>query len=215
MEKLNDIERKQMKNRILTEGLKPQKRNHFKRSLIATAAALIIAVPIFGFSFPAMAQHIPFIGIIFARDENSNFTVAEEDAVQMGHTLEKNGFSTTLEEVFIDGSYVYLTFQIESIDGAILVTDNERQTQELSEGYVSFDNALDMTINGLPLNFGYGWQVIISEDGKSKTLIFDVSADEMSEGDRVFVRLLSVDGFSEDRLSEPWVFEFIAPAFND
>jgi len=124
MERLNDFEKKQMKEVILEKGFTDRevsgvKKSSLKKQLMIATAVLMIGTPIFGFTFPAIAQHIPIIGGIFEREDlhgQERLTRMSDYATVIGEMQYSDGVSITLSETFFDGQHVYATFLIESED---------------------------------------------------------------------------------------------------
>jgi len=156
MERLNDMEKKQMKEIILEQGFVDRensgvKKSSLKKQWMIAAAALMIGIPIFGFTFPAIAQHIPIIGGIFERDDlhgQERLVGISEHATMIGERQYADGFYITLMETFFDGEHIYLTYLIES------------DWEFAREGGVIFDvvafEGIELFIDGVPssvLNF--------------------------------------------------------------
>jgi len=119
MEKLTDFEKKQMKDYIITQGLSNEKQNsNWKRILVAAVAIVVIGVPIFGFSFPVLAGHIPIIGGLFAQMDRARWganmsTIADYSTI-VGQTHVSDGLTFTLVEQFFNGREIYLSYLVES-----------------------------------------------------------------------------------------------------
>ena len=114
---LNDIEEQKAIDKIVERGLVGRKSSgRLKKQLMAVAAAVLIGIPAFGAAFPALAQHIPFIGGIFEREdihEWDRLTEFQEFASEVGVSVEDDGITITIDEVFFDGN-IYVSFVIEA-----------------------------------------------------------------------------------------------------
>jgi len=116
MERLNDIEKKQMKDFIIEKGFEKREKGRTWKKVLVAAAAIIIGIPILGVTFPALAQHIQIIGGIFERidlHEENRFGRLIDYAIPIGETQYADGFSISLIESFFDGEKIYLTFLVE------------------------------------------------------------------------------------------------------
>ena len=101
VEKLNDIEKKQMKDFIIEQGFENRKKSGtWKKGVAVAVAVIIIGIPIFGATFPALAQNIPIIGGFFGR-------------IIVNQAISQEGFDVTVHRVtfsptrtIVDFSYV-------------------------------------------------------------------------------------------------------------
>jgi len=114
---LNDFEEQIAINEIVEKGFAGRKASRiWQWQLTAVVAAIIIGISAFGFTFPALAQHIPIIGGIFARIElhgEDRLSSLANYATLVGETQISDGISVTLSELFFDGDVVYLTYLVE------------------------------------------------------------------------------------------------------
>jgi len=221
----DELEVKREIQTIIKRNKLKRLKNRKKISLVGLAAA-IFALVLLGFAFPGYASQIPFIGGIFAREDvhqNERFVAMSEDAFEIMQVQEYDGFTVTLSEVFVDGGRIYLAYYIESSGDALLATNNELIDKELGNGYVSFNNSLDLVVNGEPLNLGYSTWLDVSDDRQSKTMIFGIPAYKINEGDTVTARIVSIRGLETDEQPTAneqspgnvlqWFFEFEVPKF--
>lgn len=115
---LNDIEEQRAIDNIIKIAFEGRKRPLIlKRYLVAAVAVAFIGIPTFGFTFPALAEHIPIIGGLFARvdlHELPWFENMANYAVIVGETKMSDGISITLNEAYFDGREIYLTYLVES-----------------------------------------------------------------------------------------------------
>ena len=126
MERLNDIEKQQMKGLMIERGFEGRKKIVvWKKQFVTAAAVVMIGIPILGFTFPALAQHIPIIGGIFETIESDyeDFSRLQDFSNEVGIVGEVNGvsitgemrgMSITIEESVFDGQTVYFSYMIES-----------------------------------------------------------------------------------------------------
>jgi len=115
---LNDIEEQQAIDQIVELGFAGRKTSRtWPRNLVAAIAIIVVGIPIFGYTFPALAQHIPIVGGIFARTDVHHMDWLEsiaDYAVVIGEVQTSDGISFTLNEAFFNGREVYLTYLVES-----------------------------------------------------------------------------------------------------
>ena len=116
---LNDFEEQQAINKIVNQGLQGRKKQStLRRALIAVVVTLVFGVPLFGITFPALAQHIPLIGGLFAQMDSAgmggNLNTIADYATMIDETQDVNGVSITLVEQFFNGREIYLTYLVES-----------------------------------------------------------------------------------------------------
>jgi len=153
MERLTDFEKRQMKNSIIKQGLPARTNNStWQRKLIASVAIFVFGISAFGFSFPALAQHIPLIGGFFARMEvldGGRFSTIAEYATMVGEIQVADGVSITLVEQLFDGRGIYLSYLIES---------ETALNRELQWFEYTLTREVTVTIDGevLPIAFGDG-----------------------------------------------------------
>ena len=112
---LNDFEEQRAINEIVELGLSGRKTpKTWHRTLVAAIAIVMIGIPTFGYTFPALAQqivqNIPFIGGIFTRIESS----IADYATIINETRTSDGVSFTLHEGFFNGREIMLTYFVES-----------------------------------------------------------------------------------------------------
>ena len=219
MQRLDDIKKKRVIDSAIEVGMAGRKNsNVWQKRFVAAAAVVMIGIPVLGFTFPALAQHIPIIGGIFGREDlhqQERFVEMADDVLEIGQTQEQDGFAVTLSEVFIDGGRMYVAYHIESTEGRLLGTENEIADLEdqglANDELVSFGNDMPIFVSGSEINTSQSIYETVAEDRLSKTVIFGVEATEISEGDLVTAKLIGV--------SRPfggigvWDFEFGVPAF--
>jgi len=118
MQQLDDIKKKSVIDHAVEMGMAGRKKSGgWKKQLIALAAVVMIGIPVLGFTFPALAQHIPIIGGIFERvdlHEQDRLVGLAEYATTIDAHQYSDGVSITLSEAFFDGEQIYLTYLIES-----------------------------------------------------------------------------------------------------
>ena len=116
---LTDFEEQKAINEIIEKGFTGRKKAMtWQKQLVAAVAIIIIGIPTFGFSFPALAQHIPLIGGLFAQMDSAgmggNLDMITEYATTVDETQVADGVSITLVEQFFDGHGIYLSYLVES-----------------------------------------------------------------------------------------------------
>ena len=118
MEILTKDEEKKEIERIVDEIMVENKTaGSWKRKVLIAAAVVMIGIPVFGFAFPALAQHIPIIGGLFVREDihqHESLVALDRYSSVIGKTQTVDGISITLEEVYFDGGSVYAAFLLES-----------------------------------------------------------------------------------------------------
>ena len=116
MEQLNDIEKKQMTDFIVDQGLKGRKRK-WKKSLYAVEAMVVIVALAFGVAFPLLVRYVPMLGGMFERGDLHHqeiLTETFEFANESDQTQYSDGVYKTLYEALFDGDTMQLTFLVES-----------------------------------------------------------------------------------------------------
>ena len=99
MDKLTTFEKQQMKGFIIEQGFEGRKATgRLKKQIIAVAAAVLIGIPAFGFTFPAIAANIPRIFDLFYTDEVFQTDRLQEFAQEVNITGEVNRMSISIEE---------------------------------------------------------------------------------------------------------------------
>ena len=118
MEILTEIEEKMEIRKVVDEIVKGKNTARlWKRNILVAAAVVMIGIPAFGFTFPALAQHIPIIGGLFAREDihqNEGLAALDNYSSVIDQTQTVDGISITLEEVYFDGGRIYAAFLLES-----------------------------------------------------------------------------------------------------
>jgi len=115
---LNDFEEQVAIKKIVDLAFEGRKKtSNWQRNLITAAAMIIIGIPIFGYSFPALARHIPVIGGLFGQESIrfwGRLVSMEDYATRIGETQYADGVSITLIETYFDGRIVYVSYLLES-----------------------------------------------------------------------------------------------------
>ena len=122
MEKLNDIEKKQMKKHIIRKAYAGKKRGTSRKKIVALAATFLVAIQTFGLTFPALAENIPIIREIFGRVDLhgiGRLTDLSDYATLVGEVQYSSDYAITLSESIFDGERIYLTFLIEAEEDII------------------------------------------------------------------------------------------------
>ena len=120
MEKLTDIEKKQMKDFITEQGFAGRQTvGVWKKQLVAVVAVVMIGILAFGFTFPAWGQYLPFVGRIFEVFEHPHGAIIEFDHLQEFVTEVNLSGSignaeVTIQDIVFDGKKLYFTYTIES-----------------------------------------------------------------------------------------------------
>ena len=119
MQRLDDIKKKRVIDSAVEQGLAGrQPLGRWKKQLMTAVAMIAIGFPIFGFTFPAVAQHLPIIGGIFEREDlhgMGRFNSMGDLVGVVAISAESNGVTVTMEEAIFDGHSVYFTFRIDGI----------------------------------------------------------------------------------------------------
>ena len=117
---LNDIDEQHAINSIVEiafEGKKISTRTTWTRNLAVAVAMILLGIPIFGYTFPALAQHIPILASILTRidfHEGDQLALIADYAIVIGETQIADGISITLSEAYFDGREIYLIYLVES-----------------------------------------------------------------------------------------------------
>ena len=124
MERLNDFEKKQMKDFIIEQGFEGRKSSgRWKKQLVVAAAVIMIGIPALGAAFPAWGQRIPIVGGVF--EEHGAFvyenlgqiwpTIAElqEFSTEVNLSGELGSVVITIEESVFDGKRLSFSYTIE------------------------------------------------------------------------------------------------------
>ena len=122
MERLNDIEKQQMKEFIIEQGFGDKKKGWaWKKGLVAAVAVVMIGIPIFGATFPALAeqivQYIPVVRGVFGNVEvhqQERLVGLDNWATGIGQSLTFDGVTLTLAEVVFDGQIIQISYEVES-----------------------------------------------------------------------------------------------------
>jgi len=119
MDRLDDIKKQRIINNAVELGLAGRGKSVvWPRKLAVVAASIIIGISVFGYTFPALAQHIPIIGGIFEREDlhgMQRFNSIGDLVGVVAISAESNGVTVTIEEAVFDGYSVYFTFAIDGI----------------------------------------------------------------------------------------------------
>jgi len=86
MQRLDDMKKRRVIDNAIEIGMAERRKTGvWKRYAMVAAAVIIIGIPAFGFSFPALAQHIPIIGELFAVGEfaTEGFEVTIDDSPEI------------------------------------------------------------------------------------------------------------------------------------
>jgi len=126
MERLDDLKKRKIINNAVELGLEGRKKRVvWPRNVAVAAASVIIGIPVFGYTFPALAEHIPLIGSIFSRTEDMQDL--SDYAMLINEIQVADGVSFTLNEALFDGRNVLLTYLVES--------ERPIRSEELEEDY--------------------------------------------------------------------------------
>jgi len=211
VERLNDIEKKEMKDFIIEQGFEGRKKGWtWEKGLVVAAAVLVIGIPVFGVTFPALAQHIPIIGGIFDRGdlhEADRYVWLSEYGIPIGETQYTEGFSITLMESFFDGERIYLAFLVE---GDRDFVDEGRITFEHSHISIVFDETVITQIGSTPETYP-------GPDNYSQIVVLSVATPHRSLGDvdvaEVHYNISRLVGY-RDRVVAHGSWGFRAPIIN-
>jgi len=197
MEKPNEFEKKREIGMIVEKGMSGQKRSAWKRQLLIAVAAVVIFVPILGFTFPALGQYIPIFGGIFERVDvggDGRFALIQNYATVVGETQVLDGAVVTLAEAYFDGDQVYLSFLIETDE-----PQHERGMLFL-HGDEQFEIRIDgeeVWPNGRLLGFGTSGRSI-NEHTQLIVAEFDLSRIDLERAVEIELSGVSLTGWEWD-----------------
>jgi len=144
---LNDLEEQQAINEIVELGFANRKNPKiWLRNLAVAMAILVIGIPAFAYTFPALAQHIPIIGGIFER-RGGRFADIAEFADVIGMEVTSHGVTVAIEDAVFDGSRVYFTYVIVGITHHFIVWPEVTFALIVNGEYVETDSHAEIERN--------------------------------------------------------------------
>ncbi|MCL2559629.1 MAG: DUF4179 domain-containing protein [Turicibacter sp.] len=151
MQRLDEVKKQRVIESAVELGMAERVRSSgsWKKQLVAVAAAIVIGLPMFGFAFPSLAQHIPIIRGIFDLVGDSEYHVVEftrlqDFAQEVAISGEALGMYVTIEEAVFDGQVLYFAYTIES-------------DRELEEHFYFTIRDLGLRVAGVEVHGDRGW----------------------------------------------------------
>ncbi|SET22290.1 protein of unknown function [Oceanobacillus limi] len=113
---VSDIEKKRVFKQLSHRIVKTKKQSKWKRALsIAIVTFGVMFSAMFGLSFTAYADDIPFLGNIFKFfSSDGNYVEYDKNAEELNLLQESNGIKISINDAIFDGKTLYITYMIET-----------------------------------------------------------------------------------------------------